>query len=532
MKSKFMILLRTLLLSTSSLNSIRFCKDKKKRGKIIGGIVGSSLLYAMLMAYCIATCYGYGKLGLTSSMPALCAITICALAFLFTVFRTNGYLFGFKEYDMLMALPFGAKDIAGCRFLYMYEKSMPWYVSVSFSVMIVYGVFAGPSVIVYPIWIVLSLMLPIIPMLAAAFIGFIIAKIGSGFKNKTIVQTVLSTVFVLFVIASRFFIEDMFRNDKTEEVLLSASEEMDRIGDILLPAKWFAASVVSCSISDMLLLIGSSVILFIIVFALVGRSYRKINSALKTHTSSGKFVMTDQKKRSVIGAIVFKEFKRMTGSAVYMTNACIGEIMCVIAGIAILFVNVDSLLNEMTKGAPVNGRTLAPAIPLIIYIFLGMVATTAFTPSLEGKNYWIVQSLPISKRTLYLGKILFNLCLTVPFMIFSTITFSIAFKVSFVSMILYIVFGMSLCIFSSCWGCVCGIKHMKLDWENEVEVIKQSAAVAIYLLPNMFACMALIVLDVALGMRMNGNLIIAIQILPVSALSALCYLRVVSLSRK
>ena len=41
-----------------------------------------------------------------------------------------------------------------------------------------------------------------------------------------------------------------------------------------------------------------------------------------------------------------------------------------------------------------------------------------------------------------------------------------------------------------------------------------------------------IVLDVALGMRMNGNLITAIQILPVSALSALCYLRVVSLSRK
>ena len=32
---------------------------------------------------------------------------------------------------------------------------------------------------------------------------------------------------------------------------------------------------------------------------------------------------------------------------------------------------------------------------------------------------------------------------------------------------------------------------MRLDWENEIEVIKQGAAVSIYLLPNMFAVMGL-----------------------------------------
>ena len=51
-------------------------------------------------------------------------------------------------------------------------------------------------------------------------------------------------------------------------------------------------------------------------------------------------------------------------------------------------------------GAPITKEMVYPAIPLIVYFFIGMVATTAMTPSLEGKNYWIVQSLPIKKDAL------------------------------------------------------------------------------------------------------------------------------------
>lgn len=138
---KNIILLKTLMCSTSRYNSFRFCKDKKKRGKIIGGTIGQTMLYLMLTAYCIANCVGYGYFGLTDSIPVLCATLISSLAFIFTFFKTNGYLFGFKEYDMLMSLPFEAKDIAACKFLYMYIMSLPWYCVVSLTMMIGYGIF-------------------------------------------------------------------------------------------------------------------------------------------------------------------------------------------------------------------------------------------------------------------------------------------------------------------------------------------------------------------------------------------------------
>ena len=127
---------------------------------------------------------------------------------------------------------------------------------------------------------------------------------------------------------------------------------------------------------------------------------------------------------------------------------------------------------------------------------------------------------------------LFNMYLTVPFAVVSTLCLCISAKAPAVNTALYLIEGIALCAFSTAWGCVCGVKHMRLDWENEVEVVKQGAAVAIYLFPNMFITMGLIVLVVVLGLRMNSNLVTLILILIAAVLALLSYLRVMALARK
>ena len=525
------VLLRTLMLSTSQWNTYKNCKDKKKRGRIVGNAIGMAVLYMMLMVYSVAQCIGYGKYGLTDSIPVMCALVISVLGFFLTFLKVNGYLFNFKEYDMLMSLPFKPSEVAACKFLYMYLKSLPWYFSVSISMMIVYGVYSKASVPVYLMWAVSTLFLPLIPMVAASFLGFIIAKIGSGFKNKTVVQSIVTFIIIVLIFGSRFFLEDMFRNNKTAEFMQSISSATDNAGKYYIPVKWFTGMVNDFNILYMLLLVVVSLIIFVVVFTMVGVSYRKINSAMKSHSGSKTFVMEERKARSVIRTIAFKEFKRMTGSTVYMTNASMGELFCLITGIAVLFVDVDKLIDKMFKGAPLTKEMLFPAIPFIIYLFIGMASTTTMTPSLEGKNYWIVQSLPISKKNLYKGKMLFNMMLTVPFAMFTTVTFSISAGVPFLNMVLYVILGLVLCSFSTTWGCVCGIRHMRLDWENEVEVVKQGAAVTIYLLPNMFVTMALMAGTVFLGTMINSNVVTVIFIMIYAVLAGLSYLRVLKLCK-
>ena len=92
--------------------------------------------------------------------------------------------------------------------------------------------------------------------------------------------------------------------------------------------------------------------------------------------------------------------------------------------------------------------------------------------------------------------------------------------------------GLALCAFSTAWGCVCGIRHIRLDWENEIEVIKQGAAVVIYMLPNMFVVMGLIVLVVFLGTRMDHRLLTVAEIITASALASLCYTQVLRMTKR
>ena len=117
-------------------------------------------------------------------------------------------------------------------------------------------------------------------------------------------------------------------------------------------------------------------------------------------------------------------------------------------------------------------------------------------------------------------------------MVFTTLCLCISAKAPPLDTILYLILGLALCAFSTAWGCVCGIRHMRLDWENEIEVIKQGAAVAIYMLPNMFVVMGLIVLVVFLGTRMDQRLVTLALTLIAAVLARLSYRRVMILSRR
>ena len=528
---KTILLLKTLLLSTSQFNIFRYTTDKKKKSRIIAGLIGAFMVYGMIMAYCILMCFGYGELGLTSSIPLMTAMILSGLAFLFTLLKTNGYLFHFKEYDMLMALPFTPGTVAICKFFYMYLKSLPWYLSVSAATLFGYGYYAKPAIIVYVIWIVLSLIIPIIPMVIASFLGFLIAKISSGFRKTNLIQTILMMGLVIFGFSLRYIITSVMENEEIEEIINVTAQTTGQAADWYLPIRWFADAVEKPAFIPALLLIGTTLILTLIVFYFVGRSYRQINSALMSQAAKKNYRLTHQRQHSPAQAIAFKEYRTLTGSSVYMTNAAVGEVLTVLLGILTLIFGFERIILTVTMDAPIDIKILQPAIPFVIYFFIGMVATTACSFSLEGKNYWILQSLPVTKKDICQGKMLFNLYLTIPFMTFGILCLCISARVPLINTVLYVILGTALCAFSTAWGSVCGIRFIRLDWENEIEVIKQGTAITLYLLPNMFACMILTALMVILGIRIDHRMLTAIMILIVTFLAWLSYRRALSLSK-
>ena len=532
MKSNGIILLKTLLRSTSGINIIRTSQDKKKRSKAIGDMIGKGFLYLLVLAYGVLMGIGYSSLGMTDALPATAAISVSTMAFFFTMIKANSYLFGFKEYDMLMALPFSEKTIAGNKFLYMYIKSLPWYMVISISMLIGYGITAKPGVFAYVLWIVLSFVLPIIPMLLASFLGLLFARIGSGFKYWKAVQSILIFIFIIACILSRFLIESLIRSGAIPDILNDFSQTVKVAGTYYPPIRWFEESVLYSRISGAFLLVGLSIVLFELVFMLFARNYKKINSAMKTSIAKRSYKVTTLKTRSIVRSVANKEIKRFFGSILFLTNMGVGYVLAIAIGIVSLFVGMESVIGGITQGAPITKDMIKIAIPFIVYFMTGMTSPSTASPSLEGKNYWIVKSLPIPSKDLYKGKILAALYISIPCQVISTILVCISMRTSFAEAVLFVLAGIVFCFFSAVFGCACGIKFIKLDWENEIEVVKQGAAVGVYMLVNMLLTMALLVGSVALGFVMNPMVVILISILLYACFTAIAYSRVKALANK
>ncbi len=491
MASNTRLLLKTFLQSTSSINVLKYSKDKNKRKYATSSLVGIVILDIVLVVYATMMSVGLAYSGLGRDIPGACALLLLVMPFLFTLLKANGYLFGFKEYDMIMSMPFSVKSIVSGKFWYMYIKAMPMYGLLSLSMLIGYAFGRYLTLWGCIQWIVMTFAMPLIPMVIATALGAIAVKIGSGFRHKNIVQSLLIVVLLLPLIFSRFFIENTIRNDEIGDVMNVVSDSINGTASYIPFVRWFSEAVNDGALSSFLLVVASAILVYELFFILISRFYRKLNSQLSSGVKNKKYEHKVQRQRSMVTAIAFKEFKRMTGSATYFTNAGIGQIMVAIMGIAMLFVKPEVVIQAMMQGAPIDATLVFPGLPMLFNFFLGMVPTTCCSPSLEGKNYWIMKSLPINPMDDSKGKILYNLCISIPFGVFATITTSICFRVSVMDAIASVIAISSLCVFSTIFGLRCGLKHRRLDWENEMEVIKQGMAVSMYILPHIISGLVL-----------------------------------------
>lgn len=512
MRSNTMLLLKTFLKSTSDINVLRFSKDKSKRKYATNSLIGQIVLNVVLIIYATLLSVVLAKYGQAKVIPDLCAMILLALPLLFTLFKASGYLFGFKEYDMIMSMPFSVKSIVSAKFWYMYIKSMPMNLVISLAMLIGYA-FGGLLTVLSCIeWFIMTFCIPIIPMVIASALSAITVRIGSAFKYKNIAQAIFIVILILPLFFSRFFVENTIRNDEIDDVMNTISASVSSSSSYVPFAKWFSEAVNDGVISSFLIIVALSILMYELFFVLISKFYRKMNSQLSARTNSKKYEFSSQKQSSVVKAVAFKEFKRLTGSSVYLINAGLGEIMVAVFGIALLFVNPDTIIKSIVQGAPIEAYVIFPAIPMLLYFFIGMVPTTCCSPSLEGKNYWIMQTLPISKMDDNKGKILFNFYLTIPVSVFAVITASICFRVSIVDAIASVIAMISLCIFSTISGLRSGLKHRRLDWKNEIEVIKQGMAVAMYIIPHIIIGIILMPLVVVANYFLHSVVLIMLTL--------------------
>jgi len=300
-------------------------------------------------------------------------------------------------------------------------------------------------------------------------------------------------------------------------ISVTMTEQIDKIYPI---SPLYTSAIVHGNILAFLAFIVFSVVLFIIFVAIVSWKYVSINSALTSHATKSNYVLTEFKTDSPLKALYKKEIRRYLSSALYIMNTGIGYILMIVMSASILLVNPDKL--EISLQIPGLKNMLTTLAPLIISTMACLMSTTVSSISLEGKQWWIVTSLPVNTKKIFDSKILVNLTLAIPSTLLSSTLLAFALRFDFFSCLLLYITPITYVLFVSVLGITINANMPSFNWDNEAYVIKQSGATLIAMLIGMisFAIPFILVFSVR---SVPSNIITLITTIVILGITGLLY---------
>ena len=240
-------------------------------------------------------------------------------------------------------------------------------------------------------------------------------------------------------------------------------------------------------------------------------SYFKISSNLKEKATRKKLNRNiEYSKNSVLRTLTIKELKTLFSIPTYIFNSLFGAVIIVIVGIATFFLSKEKIFEMLNFGGFELSTTF---LVLAVFIFLvSMSNTTCASISLEGNKLWIIKSLPIDPKKVLNSKILTNIITVLIPTIFSLLIMCFNFKISIIETFLILIITVVLNIICSQFGLLMNLAFPKLDFESEIQAIKQSTSPFVTVFTMMIFSIIVIVVAFILSFVL-GNIVMMLIIL-------------------
>ena len=181
-----------------------------------------------------------------------------------------------------------------------------------------------------------------------------------------------------------------------------------------------------------------------------------------------------------------------------------------IVGVVMLFKGNDILdFMNMIFGSEREGMLIVLVVTALS-LLASMNDMVVPSVSLEGKNIWIAQSLPMDLWQVLRAKLSVQLLLTIVPLIVCEICFAIVLPSHGIETILGMIVPIVFAIFLTLFGLFLGLQMPNLSWTNELAPIKQSLSVVISMFGGWVVSVVLSVLYYTMAYPMGVSLYFAV----------------------
>ncbi len=391
-----------------------------------------------------------------------------SLMILFTnIFKIDGTIFRYKDYDLLLSLPIDKKVIMLSKIITLYLSNLILVLAFMIPCYITYIINIDVNILFHLFYFITLLIIPLVPIIIATIIGSLMTIITSRMKKRN---------FMKIIVSIAFFVGIMYLSMSSEN---ANAVDMANIGKSLVNnfnnfyplVNVYNNIIMNNSLFSLFIFILIPAVLFYLYLIIMSKFYNRINSnLLSVSVKKEKVVMKNVSSTPLI-AIYKKELKRLFSSANYFMNTALGSVLQILFTGYIIIFGADKISVLFTVE---NIDEFLKLCPLILCIFCSLNCTTHSSISLEGNNLWIIKSLPVNPMTIYFAKILVNLTIIIPPALITGIALGIFLKVSMATLILMVILPILYGSLVSFIGLFLNILYPDFTWNNEIKPIKQS----------------------------------------------------------
>lgn len=464
------------LLRLFSWNEIKYLKDSRKRNRAILMAIAYFIIGINLITYIGSMAYSLSAMGMGEVIPSFVFAITSLMLLLFTIFKTNGILFGGRDYELLMALPISPNSIIITRFLVMYLSNCIFCAIILLPSAFFYVRTIKVSALYYIFLLSSIFLIPLIPMTIAAFIGIIITGIVSHMKHKnlmTIIFSIFATVGIVFLSST----SGRLNESEYANLSILITKQLQKQYPLTI---LYERAILKNDVVSFLVFAGVSILLFSAFVKITAWKYVAIHSALKAHRVKHHYVVTSESKHSPLHALYKKEGKRYLSSPNYVLNTGIGYLFMIGIGAALFFLGTEKL--ETMLNMPGLETMFKQASPFMIAAMAVLGSTTVSSISLEGKQWDMLLSLPVEAKVIFDSKILWNLTLSIPSVCITSTLFALKLSITGMNGFWLFIVPVVYSLFSAVVGIFLNLKFPNFSWDNETVVIKQSMPVFISIL--------------------------------------------------
>ena len=408
---------------------------------------------------------------------------VCIPAVIFgvigSVFNTFSVLYRSKDNEFLLSMPIRPSFILLSRMIGVYLICLLYEGLVFFPAVIICMSIIGFSVSDLIFGLLIYFISAFFVLAFTCLFGWIVALISSKIKKKGIIVSILSVA--LFLVYYYFM-------SKITTLIETIAKSSDKIGSgiktyaypVYLMAKGLCGDI-----SAMLIFSLICFVLFAATWFILSKTY--IGIATKNQVISKNNKVQNVKVSGFKSALFKRELKHFLSCNPWMMNNGLGVLILLFAGI-FLIIKSGSIDGFITKNnIPVE--LISNYLPFVLSAFVMLVTSmdcvTAPSVSVEGKNMWIVQSLPVSAKDVLFAKLKLNVIINLPMSIVFIIIVACIFKINLLMTILCIVGVSVFNLLSGAFGLYMNLNNCNLSWTNVVVPVKQSLPVFVSIFGGM-----------------------------------------------